>query len=341
MSVEIPNEKIAALTGSASVVFRETIQSLWSGYGLIAKVDLVASSGDLTPAVVKYVSPPANQDHKYGWQGNVSHRRKLSSYQNEFLWYQNVAAACAAGCRVPKLIAGQQDSPNWLFVLEDLDHAGFPIRLGSVCDRELESCLSWLAHFHASFLYDSENDSAFSKVPEAQQLWPTGTYWHLETRPDEFDAMPDGPLKKAAHRIDQTLQGARFRTLVHGDAKLANFCFSQDGQVAAVDFQYVGGGCGMQDLAYFVSSCFDENECERREGEILERYFQLLKQAVKTNGGSVAWEAWDALEAEWRTMYVFAWADFYRFLTGWSPGHWKVHAYSQRMAALACDHLEG
>jgi len=40
---------------------------------------------------------------------------------------------------------------------------------------------------------------------------------------------------------------------VHGDAKLANFCFSRDGKkVAAVDFQYVDGGCGMKDLSRII-----------------------------------------------------------------------------------------
>ena len=74
--------------------------------------------------------------------------------------------------------------------------------------------------------------------------------------------MQNADLKKAAQGIDKRLQSARFQTLVHGDAKLANFCFSDVGQVAAVDFQYVGKGCGMKDVAYFISSCFNEEDCE-------------------------------------------------------------------------------
>ena len=40
----------------------------------------------------------------------------------------------------------------------------------------------------------------------------------------------------------------------------------------------------------------------------------------------------DALEQEWRALYPLAWSDFHRFMKGWSPGHWKVHSYSERIA---------
>jgi Ser/Thr protein kinase RdoA (MazF antagonist) len=60
--------------------------------------------------------------------------------------------------------------------------------------------------------------------------------------------------------IDQVLNNCSYQTIVHGDAKLANFCFSKEGAVSAVDFQYVGGGCGMKDVAYFLGSCLTGKE---------------------------------------------------------------------------------
>lgn len=185
----------------------------------------------------------------------------------------------------------------------------------SVKDREIKACLSWLAHFHALFL---------DVAPEG--LWPVGTYWHLETRPDELEAMDDAALKAAAADIDKILNACRFKTIVHGDAKLANFCFSPSGQdVAAVDFQYVGGGCGMKDVVYFLGSCMEEKQCEKRVPGLLDFYFAELKVAVKKDVDFAA------LEREWREMFAYAWTDFHRFLLGWMPGHWKINRYSKQL----------
>jgi len=181
--------------------------------------------------------------------------------------------------------------------------------------------LSWLAHFHATFM-----------GAEPRGLWEQGTYWHLDTRPDELAilAKEDPALKDAAVAIDQKLRASPYQTLVHGDAKLANFCFSEDGaSVAAVDFQYVGAGCGMKDVAYLVGSCLDEHACEREESALLGLYFGVLRGALTAQGTNLDL---DALERDWRSLYPVAWTDFHRFLKGWSPGHWKINGYSERLA---------
>ena len=214
-----------------------------------------------------------------------------------------------------------------LLLLEDLNVAGFAERRRSVTDIEVDACLSWLANFHATFMGD-----------QPEELWTVGTYWHLATRPDELEALDDSRLKAAASELDRRLSDSQFQTFVHGDAKLANFCFSADGtSAAAVDFQYVGGGCGMKDVAYFISSCFDEDECERRESALLDRYFEFLRKALERSSRTI--DSRVELEAEWRELYPVAWTDFFRFLQGWSPGHWKAHRYSKRLAAEVLESL--
>jgi aminoglycoside phosphotransferase (APT) family kinase protein len=234
------------------------------------------------------------------------------------------------------LIADSASDQSWLFVLEDLDAAGYSIRRNNVNQSQLTACLSWLANLHAAFISDTDDESSAALANE-YQLWPTGTYWHLATRPDEFKAMPDGNLKQAAEAIDEELNNTRFKTIVHGDAKLANFCFSNRDTVAAVDFQYVGGGCGMKDIAYFISSCYEESECQQKEEMVLAIYFGELRQALRRAGHSSS--DLSAIEEQWRRLYPFAWADFYRFLSGWSPGHRKMHRYSEKLTKDALSQL--
>ncbi len=312
------------VTQARRVVGYEVVQRLWSGYGRIVRCHLEGGSPDRI--IIKHVRWPDRGQHPRGWNSDRSHARKVESYRVEAEWYGRYADRCTADCRVPRCLARRRRGHEVFIVLEDLDAAGWPIRRREVTGAELTACLRWLAHFHATFL---------GQVPDG--LWPTGTYWHLDTRPDELVALDDEALKGAAGTIDRALSSSPFQTFVHGDAKLANFCFCADGRgVAAVDFQYVGGGCGIKDVAYFVSSCLDEDQCERQEGEVLDLYFAHLRRACHRAGRTVDL---DALEHDWRALYPVAWTDFYRFLRGWSPGHWKIHRYSERLAREVLESL--
>jgi len=270
---------------------------------------------------------PDQSTHPRGWNTNFSHQRKIKSYQVESAWYRDYSALCDEECRVPGCLGLEANENEFLMVMEDLDANGYPLRKESVTLDEMQTCLNWLAHFHATFM---------GRSPEA--LWTVGTYWHLATRPDELDALDDAALKAGAAQIDQQLQTSPYQTFVHGDAKLANFCFSADGQrVAAVDFQYVGGGCGMKDVAYFIGSCLHEADCERYEKQLLDIYFDQLKKALVERRVPVDPQA---VEQAWRPLFPVAWTDFHRFLKGWSPDHWKIHGYSERMARQVLMQLD-
>ena len=104
-----------------------------------------------------------------------------------------------------------------------------------------------------------------------------------------------------------------------------------------MDFQYVGGGCGMKDVAYFIGSCLYEDACEQHEAELLDTYFGALNEALVSRGRAVDAKA---IEQEWRALYPVAWTDFHRFMKGWSPGHWKIHDYSERLARQVLAQLK-
>jgi hypothetical protein len=207
----------AQATGATHAVVVEEIQALWAGYGSIARVSL----DDSSTAIVKHVNPPnshSTRSHPRGWTGDLSHARKVKSYAVETRFYTHFAAKCRPECRVPALLAvkggedgGDGRSGERFLLLEDLDAAGWPERRSHMDRTEVDACLRWLAWFHASFL-----------GCQPTGLWAVGTYWHLHTRPDELDAMPPRwrRLKDAARAIDTRLSSCRYRTIVHGDAKV-------------------------------------------------------------------------------------------------------------------------
>ncbi len=325
MEQEEIDRVVRSLTGSTALRPRGRVQSLWSGYGSIDRIGLEGT--DVPSVIVKRVQP-GRGGHPRGWNTDFSHRRKLKSYQVETHWYGRQRERGEPGlARMPECIGAKVEGDEVLLVLEDLDAAGFAGRRNSVNRVEWQACVRWLAAFHAENL-----------GVDPRGLWESGTYWHLETRPDELEELDDRPLKEAAAAIDAKLKATPFRGLVHGDAKLANFCFGPDGsEVAAVDFQYVGGGCGMKDLAYFVGSCFRDDEAERREEEVLTFYFTELRTFVERIGRDLCP---DRLEADWRPLYRVAWADFHRFMKGWSPGHWKLSDYSERVTREVIESLQ-
>jgi hypothetical protein len=343
----------------------ETVQSLWSGYGEIARYSYINKDVQPQTCIVKVVNVEPQANHPRGWNTNASHQRKLSSYINERAFYKHFSEHTNDACRVPKLIATSEDSENIWLIMEDLDAAGFALRSNAPSDHIIALGVKWLANFHACFMFDSSTNNApninnkancllqqkptLSKL--ANKVWPIGTYWHLATRFDEWETMPDSELKRAAQAIDNRLNKAKYQTLVHGDAKIANFCIHENkSQLAAVDFQYVGFGVGVKDLVYFLGSCMGEQQLFSCADNWLDMYLAELKKALILNACSSAHQevkqnttpafetSFIELETEYRQLYSFAWADFERFLIGWSPGHHKLSSYSllQTQQALLC-----
>jgi len=325
-------EQVLECTGASSISNSQPVQNLWSGYGQIVRLQLKiddAARHEKLSVIVKHSKPPVKAQHPRGWDSDVSVQRKLESYRVEAHWYRHYAKAVREICSLPALLGSfvsedqsnhQGDNQSWL-ILEDLD-LQFPVRQSRLSMQSCKPCLRWLARFHAHHLQSS-----------CEGLWDTGTYWYLQTRQDEFAAMPSGALKSAAVQLDETLNNVNFQTLVHGDAKVANFCFSPDSnEVAMVDFQYVGRGCGTRDVMYFLSSALNDAECEQYADALLDVYFAELAIYIPA-------QLRQAVEDEWRDLYVMAWADFHRFLAGWMPGHVKIHDYMRRMSKMALAEL--
>lgn len=283
------------------------LQSLWGGYGELLRLPLLG--GSALSVILKRVRFPAGEG------GSFSDQRKRRSYEVERCWYERYAPRAAAGCRMARCLGTVQAADGELMLLEDLCLDGYVARRPA----HREAGLRWLAQFHAVFLGEP-----------GKGLWPQGSYWHLATRAEEWRRMPAGPLKEYALDFDRLLQSARWQGLVHGDAKPANFLWSEGGQAAAVDFQYVGHGAGVRDLAYFLDCCLRHSAHEDELEQSLQFYFECLQQA--------AGEPLPELEQEWRRLFPVAWSDYQRFLQGWA-GPTPLSPLSQQMLGRSLELL--
>ena len=323
---------VRSATGAQNVREGELVQSLWSGFGSITRWYL---EGCLqTTAILKKVAPPSGNGSPEQLR---SHQRKIRSYEVEISFYLRYAMRCDSTCRIPRLLGAVsvEKGSCRAILLEDLDAEGFSSR-GLTSKTAVSSCVRWLANFHAVFMH-----------LEPSELWEEGTYWHLDTRPDELASLKHrggdaSLLLSAAVDIDKKLSQAKYRTILHGDAKVDNFCFSVDGKnVAALDWQYVGGGCGMKDLSYFLSSVFDERQLERWTSVYLDEYFECLTERLNGREREDASFCASEIESEWRGLYPFAVADFQRFLLGWSgESHNRCGKHSRQQVLLALDALK-
>jgi hypothetical protein len=279
---------VASCAGASRVCGTERVQSLWGGYGELVRVRLEDASR--RTVVVKWVRPPRDA----GRSSSTSDLRKKRSYEVEARFYATYAEA-NGDWPVPGFLGSAEVGEGRVVVLEDLADSGFGRRIGRPREASLEACLRWLAAFHAHF---------YGRRPDG--LWEVGTYWHLATRQDELGKMADALLREKAPALDRALSGASHLTFVHGDAKAENFCFSSDGtRAAAVDFQYVGGGVGVKDVAYLLDGIH-----VREEGRAVDVYFDALRARLPPTVAA-------SVEREWRALYPLAKEDFRRFLDGW------------------------
>lgn len=333
----------------ASISRASLIQTLWSGYGACFRAilelhDAKTTEGPL-PVVVKCASPNDATQHPRGWSSITGHQRKLKSFAIENNFYNHIQPFTNELCKTPRSIAVETKENKTLLVMEDLGATGYSETTLSLCVTQAKVVLHWLAEFHATFI--GRRASLNVKKPDGEnvEVWREGTYWHLNTRHDEYNAMPSSELKTRAQEISTLLANSKYQTLLHGDAKVANFCFTPHyTQCAAVDFQYVGFGAGVKDVAYFLGSALSDNDQRLFRDRCLNVYFTALERALKrqcaNSKTSITEEEIPLIVNEWRSLYSFACADFHRFLAGWSPNHTKINSELQYQTSLALNRLD-
>lgn len=315
---EMGEQASGAAPARQGAVRVEELCGLWGGMGSILRIDGVL--------VLKRVRFPPG--------ASAGDERKIRSYVCEAAFYERHAPRLLAppcSLALPRPYSVRHDtgsSPGINISMSALD--GTPPR-GNLSATEAEAAIGWLARLHAAYWG--------VRADELDGLQPQGTYWYLDTRPDELAAMPtsgwEGRLRLAARALDARLKADVMQTVVHGDAKGANMLFTGGKGSPLVaqcyDFQYTGRAPASKDLAYFFCCAVGATEGEREETLLL-HYHAELSAALRARGVKPP-----RLAALRESLWV-AYADLARFLSGW--GWWGAPGLAKRASALV-DALDG
>ncbi|KAH5143424.1 hypothetical protein HBH69_193880 [Parastagonospora nodorum] len=246
-------------------------------------------------------------------------------------------------------------------MLSDLKQQ-FPVageKRNVLSSTQVHAALDWLSGFHGFWWQRVESlDRSSLVLPPLEEVrhdgqdatqksvWLNGGYTYLATRRKEYaDLAGDADSEWSATLTQEMGTGnesiseivatflapaasgssrtARYETLIHGDVKSENLFTSESGeQVAFYDFQYIGLGLGVCDLAKLFTCSVPLNmlinkrivphELSMQDGEraLLERYWMRLKDMGKKD------YPWETFMMHWEAAIV----DWLRFQASW--GFW-------------------
>ena len=237
------------------------------------------------PLILKIVTPPQGEQY-YESEG---HMRKMLSYEVEQFFYDKVAPLLPDNVPVAKYVASTRDRDDvpaltgvMASVITDL-RTLYPVMPGKrdmLSHDQVHAALGWLARFHGeswNYLPMGIDEFILPPLEEAKyireggahrtNLWRNGGYTYLATRRQEYDNLEqnedsewsdklccpiEGSNKSVAELVADFLapRGRRFEVFVHGDVKSENMVSdTTEKNVAMFDFQYIGLGLGVSDLA--------------------------------------------------------------------------------------------
>jgi hypothetical protein len=332
------------------------IQSLWAGYGQICRV----TDQQDQSYILKLITPPPTKANDEGHTRKIL-SYQVEQYFYSHLAPQLPPSIPVAKCLGSVNQHHADGTSTTAMLLNDLKKrypvAGEKRNVLSVI--QVNAALEWLSGFHG-FWWSRVKDLTDSQLvlppleevqkdgqdASAKTIWLNGGYTYLATRKKEYADLGEDDESEWSEALTREAENDTnsiseriafflapsvhdstpiepYQTLIHGDVKSENLFTSKSGEeVAFYDFQYVGLGLGVCDLAklftcsvpldMLVASKSIPHELSMQDGEraLLERYWRRLKETGKRE------YEWEVFLLHWEIALV----DWLRFQASW--GFW-------------------
>ncbi|KAJ5927605.1 hypothetical protein N7516_009378 [Penicillium verrucosum] len=352
--------QICALTARATTA--KAAEHLSNLYGVEPGI-----AGTTYPLILKLISPPrksGNTADEGHLRKMLSYEVEQYFYSEVVprLGDDIGIAQCLASTRDMDDAEGSSELKGLMATIMIDLRPGFPVageKRGALNRAQVRAALDWLAGFHSrsrGLLPASLDGYVLPPLEESNRrhssgkdvgngLWLNGGYTYLATRGKEYASLArdtDSEWSDVLCRVSEgnslsvaemvalflTPCGRAIESYIHGDVKSENLFTTADGDnVAFFDFQYVGLGLGVCDLAKLFTCSVplhmlvDGNGsvpgqlsmCDGERG-LLERYRMSLLQDEESEEPELY--EWEAFKRHWETALV----DWCRFQASW--GFW-------------------
>lgn len=225
----------------------------------------------------------------------------LGMYRKEVGFYRELADRCAVPHAECYYADHDEATDDFVLLLADLAGGRTVDQLDGCGRGDAEVAVDRLADLHARFWNDPglvDNGwlgrLADPPFPESiavafEQAWGPVQELFGDRMPEEIVVLGDR-FPTLLPDLTARLSEAPF-TLSHGDYRLDNIFFSEDGDIALCDWQLVDRSRGARDLAYFLTQNLTPTARAELEKPLVERYVARLEShGVEGYGLDIAWE---------------------------------------------------
>ena len=287
-------EMLAALTGPIRALESSQLATIGYTAARHERLEITLQTGERRRLLVKRIRPSID------WTA----RRTEDRYGREAAMLAEPALGPIWEAFACPYVAFAADVDKVALVMDDLTPHLFPDVREPLRDEQQERLLLALATLHARFWSSPVLGLSWLAQPEhyAEMLGahcaadPTGT-----TLPDALrESVTRGwaaALKRLPPAVTSVLAAPAAevawlwhelpRTLLHGDAKVANFALLPDQRVAAFDWALLGAGPATLDLGWYLA--VNATRLSRTKEETIARYRALLTPGLATPVPDALW----------------------------------------------------